>query len=429
MVSARIVQINPGPYYAVSNDTGFFGLLVPPGHYNLTQILPQYWNASCWDTLPVWLDSVYVASVDNLFGSYPVEGITDAEIAIAGSEATPGYIQNVQLDYTNAGTALDSGWVQLSIENLFTFNQASPMFDSVSGNTFFWYYKNLAPGQTATINITMLVPTYLHAGYAYQYSCAISPVIDDANQANNYDTLYGVILTSFDPNSKSCLVKNTTASGNLTDSSVLTYTITFQNTGTDTARSIVVVDTLDPSLDIGTFTMIQSSIKSYQVSFIGPGILEWTFDNASLPDSSVNTAMSQAFIKYSIAPKQNLTPGTTIFNSATIYFDFNPGVTTNTTVNYFESLPTGINVTGGFEQSVIVYPNPMNSMAKVVLSNPTGLPTVVSVYDVSGRLIGARNFGDDHNLFIERNQMASGLYMVEIKQENHRIGVAKIVVE
>jgi hypothetical protein len=59
--------------------------------------------------------------------------------------------------------------------------------------------------------------------------------------------------------------------------------------------------------------------------------ITWTFSNINLPDSNHNKAGSQGKLTYTIRPKDVLMPGDTIFNSSSIYFDFNLPVRTNTT--------------------------------------------------------------------------------------------------
>jgi hypothetical protein len=56
-----------------------------------------------------------------------------------------------------------------------------------------------------------------------------------------------------------------------------------------------------------------------------------------LPDSNRNEAASNGYIVYRIKPKSTLLPGDTINNTASIYFDFNLPVQTNTEQTVVES--------------------------------------------------------------------------------------------
>jgi hypothetical protein len=114
------------------------------------------------------------------------------------------------------------------------------------------------------------------------------------------------------------------------------YTVRFQNTGTDTAFNIVVRDTLDSKVDWNTLEMVSAS-HNYQLNIKEGNKLTWTFDNIQLPDSNINEAASNGYIIYRIKPKTSLLPGDTIINTASIYFDFNLPVQTNTEKTVVES--------------------------------------------------------------------------------------------
>jgi hypothetical protein len=63
------------------------------------------------------------------------------------------------------------------------------------------------------------------------------------------------------------------------------------------------------------------------------GIVKFNFPNINLPDSLSDEAGSKGFVRFKVKLKDNLPLGTTIENTAYIYFDFNAPIITNTTVN------------------------------------------------------------------------------------------------
>ncbi|MBK7572748.1 MAG: hypothetical protein IPI10_14420 [Bacteroidetes bacterium] len=69
----------------------------------------------------------------------------------------------------------------------------------------------------------------------------------------------------------------------------------------------------------------------------GDGVLRFVFDPVLIPDSTTDEPNSHGFINYFIKTRPNLPLGTTIRNKADIYFDYNPPVTTNSTVNTIDS--------------------------------------------------------------------------------------------
>jgi len=121
----------------------------------------------------------------------------------------------------------------------------------------------------------------------------------------------------------------------------LEYTIHFQNVGTDTARNVAVSNSIDDNLDISTLLVLVSS-HAYDLSFIEDGrILRWVFDNINLPDSVGSREESHGFVKYTIDLAREAI-GTKFKNQAEIYFDFNPPVTTNETINTLMDINTSL---------------------------------------------------------------------------------------
>ena len=75
-----------------------------------------------------------------------------------------------------------------------------------------------------------------------------------------------------------------------------------------------------------------SASASNQFSLQYGKYLVWTFNNINLPDSATNDSLSKGYITYRIKPFSGLVTGDTILNNASIYFDFNPPIRTNTQV-------------------------------------------------------------------------------------------------
>jgi hypothetical protein len=161
----------------------------------------------------------------------------------------------------------------------------------------------------------------------------ITVIVKSMNPDNNIsnDTLKTCfqVVSSFDPNIKEVYPSGETHPN--TES--LVYTIHFQNTGTASAINIVVIDTLDAlHLDLSSIQLIGYSYKP-TVQILDGGIAKFTFANINLPDSNANEPASHGYAQFRIKLKKNLPLGTTIHNTAYIYFDFNSPVVTNTTTN------------------------------------------------------------------------------------------------
>lgn len=153
---------------------------------------------------------------------------------------------------------------------------------------------------------------------------------DDADK--HIDIYCGLVTGSFDPNDKTGYPLGVNNTNDILPNQELEYTIRFQNTGTDTAFTVIIRDTLSTDLDI---LSVNAGVSSHHYNFrmYGPRILEWTFNSIMLPDSSTNESNSHGFVKFTVKQNSNLPIGTIIQNSASIYFDFNAPIFTNETMH------------------------------------------------------------------------------------------------
>jgi uncharacterized repeat protein (TIGR01451 family) len=146
------------------------------------------------------------------------------------------------------------------------------------------------------------------------------------------DQYCGQVVGSFDPNDKQGFPGGIGEANEILPNEQLQYLIRFQNTGTAPAYTVVIRDTLDTDLDIFSVTPGVSS-HDYTFTMYGERVLQWTFNNIMLPDSFSNEEESHGFITYTVNQLTDLQDGTTINNSAAIYFDSNEPIITNTTLH------------------------------------------------------------------------------------------------
>ncbi|MBK8415955.1 MAG: hypothetical protein IPL22_16495 [Bacteroidetes bacterium] len=82
---------------------------------------------------------------------------------------------------------------------------------------------------------------------------SVSGNIPDINPSDNVITDSSLVTGSFDPNDKSVLPRGVGPQGFVTASdTAFSYTIRFENTGSDTAFMVTIMDVLDADLDIAT---------------------------------------------------------------------------------------------------------------------------------------------------------------------------------
>jgi uncharacterized repeat protein (TIGR01451 family) len=132
------------------------------------------------------------------------------------------------------------------------------------------------------------------------------------------------VTNAYDPNDKQVFPRGLGPDGNIELGAEFKYTVRFQNTGSDTAFKVVLIDTLDEDLDIASLQIGNGSHPfTFKVSGKGRPVFTWTFNNILLPDSNTNLEASNGFVNFSIRPKAGLSLGTRLENFADIYFDFN----------------------------------------------------------------------------------------------------------
>jgi len=125
--------------------------------------------------------------------------------------------------------------------------------------------------------------------------------------------------------------------------------------------------------------------------------------------------LSHGFVTYKISPKQGLPENTTIENIASIYFDFNPPIVTNTTQNVMVSELPKTTPTNDLtiNQTVKVYPNPFGDFLTIereLLSNE--VPTL-SIFDVTGRELKTTKLQNTTQQ-ISTAIFAKGLYFYQV---------------
>lgn len=219
----------------------------------------------------------------------------------------------------------------------------------------------------------------------------------------------------------------------------LEYMIRFQNVGTDTAFNIIVRDTLSEFLE-PTSLEFGASSHPYRAELIGSNVLKFTFNNVQLPDSFVNVAASQGFVKFRVRQKPNLALGTKILNKAAIFFDFNAPIITSRT---FHTVGRSFLVSAIVDPPkangipIKVYPNPFTDLSTFELdvSPPDsykggglslGIIRTFKLFDTMGRELRHEKFEGVKFVF-ERNGLSKGMYFFTI-ESGEKIGSGKLLI-
>ncbi|MBK9420966.1 MAG: T9SS type A sorting domain-containing protein [Flavobacteriales bacterium] len=412
----RLIQFQPGSYYAISNPGGTYGSFLPNGSYTMeilgtgTDLLPI-----CPAVQPIPVEVNGVPQTINVADSSLVP--LDLTTAIAAGPARPGFVQNVWMRVSNPG-GQSSGPItaMLEFDAQLSFVSAVPAPLSVIGNTVTWGLQALNGSDHVDASLELQVPPDVTLiGMPFSHQANASQAITETTVTNNTAAWSGVFTASFDPNAKS--VRTSSGASDslyfINQDDWMDYTVQFQNTGTDTAFTVVVRDVLPPTLDLGTFEQGIGS-HPFTVSFKPGHTVEWRFANILLPDSGTNEAGSHGLVTFRIKPVQPLMIGTTITNAASIYFDHNPPVITEPSVLTAES-STGVHATAR-GQGLWLMPNPTSGSLEVRVPDNSG-DALIEVVSVDGRVVLEQRITAPRTL-LDVSHLASGLYTLSVHDVN-----------
>lgn len=334
----------------------------------------------------------------------------DMAAYLSNGPCRPGFDFGYCAHTTNQG-GVTSGpsEVVLTFDPSLTFNTATPTPTSVVPGMITWSGEAaLSMNGFHQYLVSMTVPQTTPLGTVFEATFSVTQDSVETTLVNNTLTRSSEVTGSFDPNDKLVWPREQFVLG--TDS-VLDYTIRFQNTGTDTAFTVVVVDTLPTNVDPTTFRPGASS-HPYTYSITASGLLQFRFENILLPDSNTNEPLSHGLINFHIDPIRPLAPGQTITNRADIFFDFNEAVRTPDAV-VTVTTPTGIRPIAR-PGRLQVFPVPAAEHLTALL--PSGFtPASAHVLTTDGRRVQLRvrpPQGD--RLDVDVSSLAQGHYVLSL---------------
>lgn len=418
--------------YMFSDTGGQYSFILPTGNYNLQEVIQYMYPPSLCQSnnnpLSITASSGCTYTVDFANAINPLH-----DIHIFNSHITlpvPGnnYVQLIAIE--NDGTIAED-----SIQFGYAHDGQMP-FVSSSGITLTqpnaglapnWYNNTstvavLNPGQWASTFITYAVPTNIPLGTVVNfwdstvYAAPMSNWLTDYSPWNNVKAFDTIVVGSFDPNMKEVSPHGLGSMGYITSNdTVLDYVIHFQNTGTWPATKIVVVDTLDADLNWESLKPGYSN-HNYTATMDMNGVVSFTFNNINLPPASAFPIGSIGVVAYSIHTKKNLAQGTQFTNSAAIYFDYNPPIITNTTINTINDA-IGVAEIKSKDGQMILFPNPAGESCTIKWNSFLDGRGSLEVYDMQGSHVMSQNVEmvkGENTMNISLDQLRTGLYVVRV---------------
>ncbi|MDQ3102191.1 MAG: T9SS type A sorting domain-containing protein, partial [Bacteroidota bacterium] len=413
-LSNRVLLIGPNEIYVITDSAGNFERALPLGTYTIQQNLEGL-EQICPPDEPVSFsltEQMPLVLID-LADSSTVGH--DVDIMMWSFAARPGFLTTVEIVIYN-NSAYPTGDLIVDL-------QYDPLLIEVVPADAQWSMTGLAPFQDQLFTFEAMVPANIDLlGTELSYTAVVTNTEPEPDLSNNTVSASQIITASYDPNDKTGTANASSSATQfyLDSDEWIDYTIRFQNTGTDTAFTVVIRDTLDLDLDIMSLDILGSS-HSFSPSFEEGRTLAFTFNDIQLPDSTTDLLGSQGFISYRIKPVNTSMVSDVIENNAGIYFDFNSPIITNTTAHVIES------TIGIFEEDqrvLLLMPNPAMDMLRIMSTATTvGWPQVLAL---DGRVIDVQVKRSGSGFDLGVGGISPGTYLVRI-QDEHGISTGRFV--
>lgn len=305
-----------------------------------------------------------------------------------------------------------SGNVSFSVSGPVTFigPASGALTPTVTGNIYSYNIADFgAVNNNVDFNLLFKTDTTAQVGDIICISATVTPINGDNVQSNNIMQFCYFVTNSLDPNFKE--VYPVAVEPNYND--WLTYTIHFQNTESVPAINISLKDILDNKLDASTLEIINYS--DYNTVELAGNNFAVSFTGINLPENAVG------FIQYRIKPKNNWLTDT-IKNTASVFFDYNAEIKTNTAKTYIIT-ETGVREMDALDTQVTLAPNPTDG--SIEISSKYEI-TTIEVLSITNQSVLTENV-KNQKCFLNLQNYLEGIYFVRINLSSGACITKKVI--
>jgi Leucine-rich repeat (LRR) protein len=424
LISGQIIKVSPADWLGSSTTNGTYWIIIDTSTNNSWTLINNHRYATVTPTIYTKNphDTLGLISGSYDFGFHFMPNVYDLETTLASSPARPGFTTNITVTANNVGTVNQSNiTIKFKKPNGFNVLSTSIAATTTVNDTLIWNNISINYLEHQSINIQLQVPVNAVLGDSAVYEAWSNGTQGDSTPIDNYTKWTEIIRGSFDPNDKLVNKASLQPTYNAEKDRLL-YTIRFQNTGTDTAFTVIVRDVIPDNLDVSSLRVVNASHK-YQLIVREKNIIEVTFPNIQLPDSNANEAKSHGFVQLEFKPKAGLPLNAEINNNASILFDYNAPVVTNTATTKIQ-ITTGI--ANNKKLAFKLFPNPATSIITVEL--PFEGNGKWYLMDISGKSIQQNTIENNLRTFdINVNDVSSGTYLLTL-EINGIISTSKVAI-
>lgn len=420
------VQNNNGVVHNVQTQNGSYTIydVNPANSYDVSfDVQPAY--AANYTVAPASFTDVAViaggGTLQNLFAVQPVQTYQDLSVSIlALNDPRPGFVYlNRIVVSNNSPLAVNNAVLSFTHGTNVTLNAIIP--GAVATALGFDYtIPSLAPFESVSFDLAMLVPLIpiVNLGDLVTNSATIAG--DAVAGENDSAVCSREIIGSYDPNDKMETRGRQIDIDEFSESDYLYYTIRFENTGTASAFNVRINDILHSSLMPETIQMISAS-HPYVLDRVGNN-LNWNFNNIMLPHAAADPEGAKGYVHFKIKPQDGFVVGDIIPNTASIFFDFNPPIITNTfETEFVDQLSVAESNAGALR----LYPVPASDILRF-----TADATVqeVRLFDITGKIMLYQKVGAAQGL-LDVSSLSTGMYLIQLTHENGTKSTHKVAIQ
>ncbi|RZJ30820.1 MAG: T9SS type A sorting domain-containing protein [Flavobacterium sp.] len=421
---------NNGDIHNASSSTGSYIVYdsMVSNSYDINYVFnPQYATAYA---APTTYTDIVVSTGQMTTYYFPVQVLQDYQdlmvSLIPESQPIAGSTYSNKMVFKNNGTqTIASGTIAFDHDGNTAITNVSQAGTVATSNGFTYNFTNLLPFESRSITVTMSVPAIpgVSIGQLLTNNVSGTFAASDFIPTNNNATVTQAVAASYDPNDKTESHGDKILFSSFNANDYLYYTVRFENTGTTEATNISVTDMLDQKIDENSVAMVNAS-DDYVLDQLGRS-LTWRFDGINLPVSVANTAIGKGFLTFRAKLKPGFAVGDVIPNTALIYFDANPAITTNT----FETQFVTSLGTATFDQSnIVLYPNPARNSFEITTQGTSESIASIALYDIIGKQV-KKVLVNATQATVNVADLSKGVYIVEIYTESQLRQIKKLVIE
>lgn len=399
--NCKVYDVN-NKYMTISNNEGLFELTLSKGNSYTLKANNEYGYESAKDfPLINPIDSLYNMNIGLI--SKNENDIRIKIIAHTAKKAKQGFVSRYEIQISNFTASKFTGNItvehmpkikDLKFENFTVLNQ---------NKTSFTFFTSIESNQ-----VNKLLYTCVYAVDSFAINDLVKTNAKlfsfDSKTSNNFDTLVQTVVSAFDPNIKEAFPNEL-----VNIEKEINYTIWFQNEGNDTALNVCVIDSFGSLFSLKDIHITSDSKGGTIIPDVRNNCLIWNFKNIMLPPKSVDSIKSIGFVSFRTKLNKQAKIGDTIFNKASIYFDYQKPIITNNAKVYFAK---NVHISSSNSQeNFTVYPNP--NYGKLFISVDLSKTKTFELINFLGQTVFTYTITNSNETIDIPESVSNGIYFIK----------------